>query len=336
MAVNPRVPDNPHADLTDATQLVPRTSGDDATQLVPRTSGDDATQLVPRASADDATQLVPRAPRDELSATLIMPRRERPGSTMDMPGANRPPWQGVEPLGAARKSRRLRNRRNASMAFAATGLIVVVSGAWALLSSDPGDPTFAGAAPAPPAASASADPAGADPAAGLAPLQPTGDDVTSAPGETAGAGATSDPVVAEPSGDPATSEPRPSAHPSTEPGPARATMKATTATRAPKADSKPKKLAASVSIASPRNGANVEESVTVSGEAEVPDGHHVYLLAGTAQSASSCEGRRHFVCGPVTLDGDEESVQLTVVVAAEDDGGAEAARAEVTVQRPAE
>jgi hypothetical protein len=367
MAVNPRVPDDPHH--------------------TPDPHRNDATQVVPRV--DPA--------KDELSSTLIMPRRERPDAAAARPtwavdpsdaagrvavtagpaarpawAAERPAWQAVEPGDAGRQSRRLRRRRTVSMALAATGLIVVVSGAWALLRSETGDPTFAGAVPAAPAV---ASPAGSAPAAGVAPLAPIG----AGPPET-GRPDPADQDSADPdSADPDSADPNSTGPPAADPdgagpnaadpdaagrngtGPGAAGPDVTgpgatgpdsdpgsgtprTKSSAPprsagtspaRVTARMKKAKASVRIASPQDGANVEESVTVSGEASVPAGHQVYLLAGNDQAASSCRGKSHFVCGPVSLDSDDETVQLAVVVAADGGTGDAAARDEVTVQRPA-
>ncbi|MEU4688835.1 hypothetical protein [Actinoplanes sp. NPDC023714] len=316
MAVTPRAPDDPHTHLDDATQVFPG-----ATPI-----SSDATQVFPGATpiSSDATRVFPpaRPAPDALDSTLVMPRRERPA------------WRADEPAEEARQlrqARRLRHRKLASMAFAATGLIVVTSGAWALLGSEPGDPTFAGAIPTVPVAEA---PVSSGPAA-VAPLTPLDADASEPGYETWTETVT--PTAGRTSSTPRVKRSAQAAAPSPA-GVAAETPAATPGRRARKAtpDAGRTAAAASVSIASPRNGESVEENVTVSGEAEVPDGHQVYLLTGTDQATTSCAGEGHFVCGPVTLDDGEETVPLAVVVAPEGDAGDAVARDEITVQRPAE
>ncbi|BBH69009.1 hypothetical protein ACTI_56940 [Actinoplanes sp. OR16] len=311
MAVTPGAPDDPHTHPNDATQVFPRQEPSSYAGRPPHDPRpNDVAGLAGGASAHD--------PRP-LDATMVMPRRERPA------------WRGPEPAEAAQKARRLRNRKIASMVFAATGLLVVTSGAWAVLGSGPGDPTFAGAVPTLPAAHMSAS---AGPAA-VAPLQPVGE-----PTSGVARSETVTPSAARTSGTPRTKR---RTHVSGAPSAsvrasARAAGRKSDESGITPSDARPLSVLApaSVSIESPQDGETVEETVTVSGEAEVPDGHQVYLLTGSDQETSTCQGESHFVCGPVAIDDGEETVPLAVVVAPEGDAAAATARDQITVQRTAD
>ncbi|WP_111653671.1 hypothetical protein [Actinoplanes lutulentus] len=274
-----------------------------------------------------------RTGQEPLDATLVMPRRERPA------------WRATEPGETARLAKSTKNTRSnksgnarsneslkktLSMVAAATSLVAVVSLAWTVLGSEPGDPTFAGAVPPMPAAVTSAD------AGGVAPLtELPGDPIVTS--QTDGVTPTASRTTGAP-------RQRASAQASVDPDPvktrARATVKVTTeapeTTTKTKTTTKKKSAAAaeeaSVSIGSPQNGESVEESVTVSGEADIPAGKQVVLRMRATEgedyrTVGTCQGTRSFVCDPVYLDADEESYQLAVIVA---DG---LASDEVTVHR---
>ncbi|MEU4564186.1 hypothetical protein AB0F72_37885 [Actinoplanes sp. NPDC023936] len=294
--------------------------------VTPRALGD------PHPYPDDATQVVPRAtfaldglrwdapdpgagPAGVMDATLVMPRLDRPQ------------WRAVEPGDLERAARRRRNRKVASTALAAAGLIVVVSTAFAVLGTEPGDPTFAGAIPTvvPTATTPSAQPSN------LAPLR------------TAGAGPVTSTPDGTPSPDPDQTSTTPGHSPSSHAGARRSTQapvagrRATRATVAPTATMDPAET--EVSISSPQDGETVGESVTVSGESHAPDGYQVWLLTrsgqnGTWQVAGGCGEERHFVCDPVTLDSGEDTHHLAVIVTDDaNEPSASLARDEVTVHR---
>ena len=124
------------ARLGDATQQIARLG--DATQQIARPG--DASQVPVRQG--DATQMIARQEEDESRGV-----RPRLGATLVMPRVERPAWRAVEPEDVARRARRMRRRKLLSMVSAATGLTVVVTGAWALARTEPGEPTFAQAEP---------------------------------------------------------------------------------------------------------------------------------------------------------------------------------------------
>ncbi|WP_433832011.1 hypothetical protein ACQP2E_15025 [Actinoplanes sp. CA-015351] len=269
-----------------------------------------------------------RAGQAPLDATLVMPRRERPAWRATEPGETARLSKSSERTkgGIAKSSENL--KKALSMVAAATSLVAVVSLAWTVLGAEPGDPTFAGAVPPMPAAESSADPAGVAPLTEL-PGDPI---VTSQPGGVA-------PSVSRAADAP---RKRASAQPGVDPAPVRTRTRAklTVTAEAPatKANAKANAAAAaeeaSVSIGSPQNGETVEESVTVSGEADIPAGKQVVLQMRATEgedyrTVGTCQGARSFVCDPVFLDADEESYQLAVIVA---DG---LASDEVTVHREA-
>ncbi|HWS33193.1 MAG TPA: hypothetical protein VN408_10675 [Actinoplanes sp.] len=77
---------------------------------------------------------------------------------------------------------------------------------------------------------------------------------------------------------------------------------------------------ASVGFSHPRDGDTVTSSAPVSGSADLPDRHQVWLLrrhgTGAAyQVVGTCRGGWNFTCGPADLDtGGDDSFQLTVIV----------------------
>ncbi|MDI6100797.1 hypothetical protein QLQ12_19480 [Actinoplanes sp. NEAU-A12] len=112
--------------------------------------------------------------------------------------------------------------------------------------------------------------------------------------------------------------------------------------------------AASVSFSKPGEGETVTAATTVSGSAELPTDHQVWLLwrhgGGTAYHVvGACRGGRSFVCGPAGLEsGGDETFQLTALVvdpavartlsagASRDALPSHLARSEITVRRAAE
>ncbi|WP_433795466.1 hypothetical protein [Actinoplanes sp. CA-252034] len=77
---------------------------------------------------------------------------------------------------------------------------------------------------------------------------------------------------------------------------------------------------ASITLGEPRGGETVTAATVVSGTADMPDDHQVWLLsrhgAGAYRVEGPCRGGRSFTCGPVTLDsgGDDTFLLTTVVV----------------------
>jgi hypothetical protein len=78
--------------------------------------------------------------------------------------------------------------------------------------------------------------------------------------------------------------------------------------------------AASISIGEPGDGATVSGAVTVSGTADLPEGHQVWLLwqqgpSGSHHVGGACRGGRTFVCGSVSLaGGGDDTFLFTAVV----------------------
>jgi hypothetical protein len=111
--------------------------------------------------------------------------------------------------------------------------------------------------------------------------------------------------------------------------------------------------AASVTVGEPREGETITAATTVSGTAEMPGDHQVWLLSrhgsGAYRVEGACRGGNNFTCGPATLDsGGDDTLQLTAVVvdpstarslqAGETRDGlpASLARSDVTVRRAAD
>ncbi|SDT41567.1 hypothetical protein SAMN04489716_3689 [Actinoplanes derwentensis] len=110
---------------------------------------------------------------------------------------------------------------------------------------------------------------------------------------------------------------------------------------------------ASIGFSQPRDGDTITAAATVSGSADLPDDHQVWLLrrhgAGTAyQVVGACPSGWSFTCGPAGLEsGGEDTFQLAVVVVdpatartlsvgqSRDTLPSSLARSEVTVRRAA-
>ncbi|MFF0375624.1 hypothetical protein [Actinoplanes missouriensis] len=315
MAVTPRAPGDPHPYPDDATQVVQRDAfalnGPQWDAPAPGTSGPAGTGRHPDPQPTGSGT----GPVGAMDVTMVMPRLDRPR------------WRAVEPGDLERVAKRRRNRRVASTALAATGLIAVVSAAFTVLDTEPGDPTFAVAVPTVVAT-------GMSPSAEPSELPPL---------RTVTAGPVDSPD-GTPSPDPDQSSAAPGHSPSSRAGARRtaqappAGRRATRATVAPTATVDPDET--EVSISSPQDGETVGDSVTVSGESRAPDGYQVWLLtrsgqSGTWQVAGGCGEQRHFVCDPVSLDSSEDTHHLAVIVTDDaNEPSASLARDEVTVHRP--
>jgi hypothetical protein len=109
---------------------------------------------------------------------------------------------------------------------------------------------------------------------------------------------------------------------------------------------------ASVSLSEPHEGTAVTAATTVSGTADMPEGHQVWLLSrhgsGAYRVEGACRGERTFTCGPAGVEsGADETFRLTAVVVdpvtarslqageTRDDLPANLAHSEVTVRRTA-
>ncbi|MEU4160267.1 hypothetical protein [Actinoplanes sp. NPDC026670] len=78
-------------------------------------------------------------------------------------------------------------------------------------------------------------------------------------------------------------------------------------------------VTATVAVTEPRDGDSVTTATTITGTAELPAGHQVWLLSrhgsGSYRVEGACRGDRSFTCGPATLDGGgDDTFQLTAVV----------------------
>ncbi|GAA4945057.1 hypothetical protein GCM10025331_35320 [Actinoplanes utahensis] len=185
---------------------------------------------------------------------------------------------------------------------------------------------------------------------GLAPYAPPGEpsaDQTTRGGRTGGARD----ARGVPSTVPSTKAGAVSALPSASSAPAGTTPAQTSATTGSASAGTPEK-AASIRIGQPGDGETVPPGVTVSGDADLPDGHQIWLLwrhgAGSYHVAGACRAGRAFTCGPAGLEsGGEDGFTLTAIVVDPPTGRtlsagdsrdalpAHAARDDVTVRRAA-
>ncbi|BEL07576.1 hypothetical protein Q0Z83_057670 [Actinoplanes sichuanensis] len=78
-------------------------------------------------------------------------------------------------------------------------------------------------------------------------------------------------------------------------------------------------VTATVAVTEPRDGASVSATTTVTGTADMPADHQVWLLSrhgsGSYRVEGACPGDRNFTCASVALDGGgDDTFQLTTVV----------------------
>ncbi|MEU8662290.1 hypothetical protein [Actinoplanes philippinensis] len=76
---------------------------------------------------------------------------------------------------------------------------------------------------------------------------------------------------------------------------------------------------ASVIVGEPREGDSITAATSITGVADMPKDHQVWLLSRHGSSAyrieGACRGDRSFVCGPATVEsGGDDTFQLTAVV----------------------
>lgn len=253
-------------------------------------------------------------------------------------------------LRAAAVGRAARRRPALSVTLAAVGAgAVVVTAFGTAFGSAPEPPEFRTPPAAAPQPSAATKPAAAH--SGLAPYEPPVPASAPRTGRGTRTGMSAGPSEA-PSPTPSSGSSGPTMAPGTSAAPAAATPAGTTRSATGALSSGTPEKAASISIGQPGDGETVAANASVSGEADLPDGHQIWLLwrhgAGAHHVAAACRAGRTFSCGPAGLEsGGDDTFTLTAIVVDPPTGRtldegqsldtlpAHVARSEITVRRAA-